>query len=229
MKTILSAIALLIGVNAFAHALRIETAANGKIGIAQEVKIFYGEYAEGVDEPFENWYSDVETFKLFLVAPNGTKTSLETSEGDGLFTANFTPSEKGTYTLYIAHTAKDLGGKYVYQFNTSATVVVESTPVIKLLKGGAELQVVFKNTNNKIAGTVYYNAVPLADSKIELVSPDLWQKTLKTDANGGFSIEVKQVGKYFVEASFTEDVKGELNGKAYEKVWRCMTQLVELK
>lgn len=228
MKTILSALALLIGVNAFAHALRIETAANGKIGVDQEVKIFYGEYAEGVDEPFENWYSDVEKFKLFLVAPNGTKTQLATVEGNGLFTARFTPSEKGTYALYIAHTAKDLGGKYVYQFNTSAEVLVESTKTPKLLADAAELQVVFNNTANKIAGTVYYNGTPLADSKIELVSPELWTKSLKTDDKGTFSIDVKYSGKYFVEASFTEDVKGELNGKPYEKVWRCATQVIEL-
>ena len=229
MKTVLTALGLLLSLGAFAHALRIETPATGKVDQAQEIKVFYGEYAEGVDEPFENWYSDVEAFKLFLVAPNGTKTVLETTEGVGLVTAHFTPAEKGTYTLYIAHTAKDLGGKYVYQFNTAAHVAVESTKTTVVLNDGLELQLVLNNISKEIAGTVYFKGKVLADAKVELVSPDLWGKTLKTDAKGRFSVKVSNTGKYFIEASFTEDAAGELNGKPYEKVWRCMTQLVELK
>ncbi len=75
MKTLITSIALvLISVSGFAHALRIETAPVGAENKAHEIKVFYGELAEGQDEEFEKWYSDVKDFKLYLVSPSGVKS-----------------------------------------------------------------------------------------------------------------------------------------------------------
>ncbi len=119
MKIFIAIISLFLNISLFAHALRIETNPTGKLGVAQEVKIYYSEYADGQNEEFKDWYSDVTKFKLYLIAPGGEKTELPTSEGENFKKATFTPKEKGNYILYIGHSSKDLSSGWLYQFQYS--------------------------------------------------------------------------------------------------------------
>ncbi len=48
-----------------AHAVWIETAAHGKIGQAQDVKVYFGEYGQGERDKVEKWYSDLKDLTLY--------------------------------------------------------------------------------------------------------------------------------------------------------------------
>lgn len=221
--------------NVWAHALWIETENNGKAGVAHEVKVFYGEYAEGEIEPLEAWYSDVKEFELWLVAPNGKKTLLERTPQANHYLATFTPSHEGTYTLAISHSARDLGGKYLYQFNTSAQVLVGQEA------GGADIGSIHNELlvvpdklasvkqNKLIKGRVFFKGKPAAEISLEVASPTGWTRKLKTDEHGFFAFEALWEGAYLLEASFTEKVSGEHHGQVYENFWRCGTVMVEVR
>lgn len=226
---------LIASKNLYAHALWIETQANGKIGQIQEVKIFYGEYAHNLIEDFEGWYSDVEDFKLVLTGPGNEQTILECDSTENYFTTTFTPEKEGIYTLAISHSAKDLGGDYVYQFNTSKEVYVG-----KSLTGQknepAENEIYLKpdvsNTNKvgkEIKGSVFIDGKTASGIKVEVVSPQGWVKTLESDSEGSFQFKADWKGKYLVEASYTEDTKGEHYGNKYEHIWKCATYVLVIE
>lgn len=226
MKSILSLIALFIGSQLFAHALRIETNSTGKVAVTQEIKIFYGEYAEGHDEPFDKWYSDVPEFKLWLIDGNQKKIELNTTKEDGYYSAEFTPNSKGRYLLMISHAAKDLGGKYIYQFNATATVLVGNKAFKPSLpKEYNDLQIVLDGDESAISGKVYFMGIALSDAKVEVVSPNKSVSKIVTSTDGSFSVVKEEEGSYFLEATYTEDKTGVHFGSDYEHIWRCATVL----
>lgn len=228
MKTLVTIIFLLMNISLFAHALRIETNPTGKLGVAQEVKIYYSEYADGQNEEFKDWYSDVTKFKLYVLAPGGEKTELPTSEGDNFRKATFTPNERGTYTLYIGHSSKDLSSGWLYQFNTAATVSIGEKVSPSIVKEGNELQIVLDPSGTKLSGMVYFKGTPLPNANVEVVAPSLWSKGFKTDSEGRFEIPSQGKGKYFLEATHVENTNGEHYGNVYEHIWRCATQMAIL-
>lgn len=237
MKNVLSLLLLLFVLSTtkvLGHALWIETDTKGETGKAQQVKIYYAEYAEKKLEAVTDWYSDVRDFELWLVGPDNEKVLLESLPKEDHFLATFTPEKEGIYTLAIAHTAKDFGGDYVYQFNSSAKVAVgKSTQGKALAPAGNEIYVALDNlqarkSKDKVKGRVFINGEPAADITLGVGSPVGWSKSFTTDKNGFFEFEALWDGTYMLEASYTEDKAGELHGKPYAHVWRCATHLVTI-
>ena len=74
---------LLFGItNVFAHALWIETPSTGKKGVAQEVKIFFGEFSENDITPTDKWFSDLKDFELVLLTPDNREIKLTSHYGE---------------------------------------------------------------------------------------------------------------------------------------------------
>jgi uncharacterized GH25 family protein len=152
----------------FAHALWIEAEPQGALGKSHAVKIFYGEYAEKEFEKTNKWYSDVNTFLLWLVAPDGKKVQLSYSEAGDHYMATFIPNQEGVYILTTSHNAKEVDGGYIYQFNASAAVTVgKSKEVAQSLPGNELYLEPVKNSKGK-SGIVkaYYKGQPAADITI---------------------------------------------------------------
>ncbi|OZI07309.1 hypothetical protein BWI93_14835 [Siphonobacter sp. BAB-5385] len=226
LKATLLSLALCLSLSsAFAHALWLQTPAVGKKGQAQTVKISYAEPGE-TPEKVADWYSDVKEFSLWLVAPDQTKTKLSVNPADDHFTATFTPTQDGVYTLAVGHEAKELGGTTKYQFNATATVTVgkasgkSATPnelTVALAQGKpfkvgkpVSLESVFKNT-------------PSEKIYISVHSPSGWSRQVVTNAQGVAEFTPLWPGTYYVEGSKTEKEQGQLQGKDYKSVWRCAT------
>lgn len=74
-----------------------------------------------------------------------------------------------------------------------------------------------------------YNNEVLKKSKITVVSPTGWEKTFMSDDKGEFTIHTPWIGQYLIEASFTDETKGEIDGKAFDKTVHSITYLVETK
>lgn len=229
-KSFLSIALFFLSFQIYAHALWIETNATGKKGQQQEVKIFYGEYAEFSPEKIKDWYSDVKDFTLWLVAPDGQKTQLTTAAKEDYYTAAFTPDKDGVYTLQVSHSAKDLGGTTVYQFNTSAAVAVGKSEAadIKHNTNPLKFQLKTGKVNESVNIQGFFNDAASDKLSVTVFSPKGWTKQIEgKDGVAAFVPEWK--GKYMIEVSRMDEGKGDHNGKEYTGIWRCATYLIEIK
>jgi uncharacterized GH25 family protein len=212
---------------AFAHALWIETAATGKKGQAQEVKIFFGEYESGEPDSAAKWFSNLKDFKLVLTAPNGT-TKVLTALPDVLFyKASFTPDQDGTYKLSIVHEVAAVYEKAKIEYYAFADVAVSTLKINTSFPAQAALTIRPDKHALKAGETavhqVIYNKEPFASKKLTVVGPDKKAQPTETDAEGKFTFKPAIKGNYFLEA-FTEDkTPGKLNGKDYDKIWHLVT------
>ena len=227
-KYLLAICLLFSSFGVFAHALWIETSPAGKKGQAQEVKIFYGEYSEGKPEKIEDWYSDVKEFSIWLIGPDNQKVQLVTSAAGDHFTTSFTPASEGSYTLLISHEAKDLGRTTKYQFNTSATVKVGSAVLSATASNPLNATIQGNKLKKPVRINGFFKDQPADKFTATIFSPAGWTKEISSD-KGFVEFTPEWAGKYMIEISRTDEEKGDHNGKAYEKVWRCATSLINIQ
>ena len=214
----------------FAHALWIEAEPQGALGKSHAVKIFYGEYAEKEFEKTDKWYSDVNTFVLWLTAPDGNKVQINYSKAGDHYAATFTPALEGIYILTTSHSAKQVDGGYVYQFNASAAINVGKSKVAAQNVPGNELYLEPVKNGKGNFGIVkaYYKGQPAADITITVSGPTGWSKNFKTDKNGVLEFEPLWKGTYALEGFYTSEEKGSHFNVAYEHIWRCATLRLNL-
>lgn len=213
-----------------AHALWIETNPKGIIGKEQEVKIFYGEYAASQFEETDKWYSDVNTFTLWLIAPDGTKKQITYKAGSKHFVASFVPEKSGVYILTTGHSAKQLDGVMMYQFNASAIVAV-GTPLASTPKaeGNNDLYLQPVKSADGKHGFVkaFYKGKPAANITIAVSAPSGWTKSFQTDEKGELKFELLWKGTYALEGYYTAEEKGTHHDAPYEQIWRCATLRID--
>jgi uncharacterized GH25 family protein len=228
-KLILVALFLLGSVpTLLAHALWIETDPKASLGKAHAVKIFYGEYAAKEFENTDKWYSDVSTFTLWLIGPDGKKEQLTYTAAGNHFQASFTPAREGIYTLAVGHSAKEVNRKYVYQFNASALVQAGKSEVVAPASITSELYLQpVKDARGK-SGIIkaFFKGQPAAEIEIAVSGPTGWSKTFKTDKNGVLEFDLLWKGVYGLEGFYTTDETGAQGEAAYEHIWRSATLLV---
>ncbi|WP_276089090.1 DUF4198 domain-containing protein [Pedobacter sp. JY14-1] len=217
----------------FAHALWIETAATGKIGHAQTVKVFYGEYATGERDSIANWYSDVKAVTLWLTGPDQKKLELKLTPGANYYEASFTPAVNGAYTLTVSHEARELGGTTKYHFLSSAHVAVGKT-IADAAQNDNVLKVHLDDaTSVKLKKQVllkaFLNSAAAAGKTVSVFSPSGWSKELTTDAGGVVSFIPVWAGRYVIEISDMDKTPGQHYGKDYKATWKGATYSFEVK
>lgn len=232
--TLMAFLCLLVYTQANAHALWIETATLGKKGTSHDVKVYYGEFALNERDALEKWYSDVKEFTLWLVAPNGTKTKLETKAGDTYYTSSFTPENDGVYTLMVSHEAAELGGTTKYHFISSAQVSVGKPAKVDATLNTNTLKVYTANPevfgkSKSIKLYAQLNGQPLANKVVNIASPEGWSKGFTTDAEGAFEFVPLWSGRYVAEAENYEKAAGSHNGKTFDAAWIGSTFSFEVK
>ncbi|KQS31536.1 hypothetical protein ASG33_11010 [Dyadobacter sp. Leaf189] len=233
-KTLLAIVAFVAAIsNLQAHALWIQTAPTGVPGKEQTIKITYAE--PGLQpEKVSEWYSDVKEFELWLTAPDGKKEKLTTVAADDHFTSRFTPQQQGIYTISAGHSAKELGGKTVYQFNASALVKVgnaaegNTAGVNKNeLSVFADAAKSYKN-NKPMQVTTLYKGAPGEKIVVTVSSPSGWSRQIETNQQGIAEFTPLWPGTYFIEASKSWKESGTHGDKEYSAIWRAATLLVEV-
>ncbi|MCQ0112263.1 Uncharacterized conserved protein, contains GH25 family domain [Zhouia amylolytica] len=240
-KNILLVLMLFLATNTFAHYLWIETKPVGKEHKKHEIKVRFGEYTYGVIEQVNgDAFQGVNDFQLWLIAPDGSKTTLTVNPEKDHYTTSFVPTQKGTYTIaldnksmkVLDYTAYDFG-IFKPQYHAKARVVVgngidktketnpEGIEIIDLSddKPGKDQQVTLK---------VLFKGKPLAKNEIVIYVADLWSKTLETDENGQVSLKLPWQTMYTVEVTYNEQVPGSFNNTAYEFIWHCATYCIPL-
>lgn len=226
LKTLVLSLLLMFSVNQlFAHALFIKTAANGKKGTAQEVKVFYGEPGDNQPEKLGDWWSDTKEFSLWLINPQGEKEQLKVTPKEDHFVASFTPAADGVYTLSISHTVKQIAGKTQYQFNAAALVSVGKANVgNSALANKADLGVFVDALASLKAGKAitlssHLKTQPAADVAVSVFAPKGWTKQVKTGADGKTTFIPEWPGAYLLEAAKNEKVQGQ----EFESIERIAT------
>ncbi|WP_159021443.1 DUF4198 domain-containing protein [Formosa sp. L2A11] len=238
MKKIILTLALLVCVAtpSFAHYLWIETSAEGKVGTAQEVHVFYGEYTYSVIEDVEGEnFPNVKDFTLWVVDANGKKTQLQVTAKTDRYVASFTPSTNETYTIVldndnievIDYTEYDFG-IFKTHYNGSAIVQVgkKATNTSNINETGISV-VEVANDSDDVKLQVLFKGQPLAVQEVDIFVADNWSKTLTTDTNGYVSFKRPWKTKYIIETTKQEDVPGKFKGKDYQFIWHCATYCIQ--
>ncbi|MDG2533436.1 DUF4198 domain-containing protein [Sphingomonas sp. HITSZ_GF] len=76
---------------------------------------------------------------------------------------------------------------------------------------------------NSDSFTLMFRGKPLADAKIMIVTPDRWQKSFATDAQGRITVPSLGAGRYLVSASHTENAPARLGGQDVASVMHIST------
>lgn len=209
-----------------AHAIWIESNAQAARNKPHEVKIFYGEYPEGALEPTAKWYSDLKTLEVWVSGPAQQKTKLTLTDAGTHLVGSFTPDKDGVYYISTVHAARELGGTTKYEFSSVAPVLVGNgaaaapAPAVPLAvvapaKG--------YKAHEPVQVQVWKDGQPFKQGKVELMSPEGWVKTVKTDAEGKLTFTPRLKGSYVLEASDYQKQDGQWHDKPYTHAWQGAT------
>ena len=231
MRRIIYLIVIMLGTAVFAqtadaHAIWIESNTTAKKNSTHPVKIVYGDYAEGVIEPTSKWYSDLGTLEVWVTSPSKKKTKLALTNADDHLASSFVTDEDGLYLITTVHATKDLGGTTKYEFSSVAPVLsgkanadfsaisetLSVTVKPKVFKAGEVVELQVRNGID-----------PFANATVQVMSPQGWVKTIKTDDKGLISFTPRLKGDYIIEASEHKKDAGEWNGKQHTHVWKGST------
>ncbi|MEM8509607.1 MAG: DUF4198 domain-containing protein [Bacteroidota bacterium] len=225
-------IALFIAIPGFAHYMWLEISTTGSLEVKHEVKVYFGEYTYGILEKTSgDAYKKVANFKLWVIAPDGTKMRLKPMAGTDHYTAYFTPEQEGVYTVIlnnneievIDYTQYDFGiFKTHYHATSKVSVEQGSTGTATLNPEGLVVKQL-ANEDNRIKLQVLFKGQPLKEHEFKVFVADHWSKTLYTDENGEVVFSLPWTTKYIVEATKKEEVPGTYKGKDYEFIWHCAT------
>lgn len=235
-------LALLIQASAFAHYLWIETAPNAKLNEEHLVKVRFGEYTYGaIEEVGSKAFNSVKNFSLWLVSPNGENIELKTKAGFDFYSARFTPSENGTYTIALDNT--NMGvldyteydfGIFKPQYHAKAKVTVGGTPETLTTTNPDGIEIIdlsekLAKAGNEVKLKVLFKEQILVEQEVVIYVNDLWSKKLTTNKEGEvrFKLPWKKT-LYTVETIHNEKVPGTFNNKEYQFIWHCATYALSL-
>ncbi|MEQ9302492.1 MAG: DUF4198 domain-containing protein [Marinoscillum sp.] len=225
-----------------AHYMWIQTSESGQLNKSHEVKVFFGEYTYGViEDPQGENFDKVKDFRLWVVSPSGKKSQIETLVAKDAYIGQFTPSEKGTYTVVLNNDEIDVIDYTQYDFgifkshyHSTAKVVIGEDPGATIGTNETGM-VVINSTQNAMAideevtlKVLYKGQAVEKGQEVVVYVEDMWSKTLHADANGEVKFMLPWKTTYTVETTKKEEVPGTYNGEAYEFIWHCATYSIKL-
>lgn len=221
--------------NASAHYLWLETQKTGSLGKSHEIRVHYGEYTYGVVEKVDGEnFPLVAKFKLWVIAPDGSKTELVAQPGTDHYLAHFTPMQEGVHTVSLNNNEIDVIDYTQYDFGIFKT---HYHATAKVLVGTIDADTLTDNPEgivvkqlaqegSQVRLQLLYKGKPLANNELKVFIADLWSKTLYTDGDGQLSFALPWPTKYIVETTVKEEVPGRYNGKDYQFIWHCATYCI---
>jgi hypothetical protein len=218
---------------AFAHAMWIETAMSGKKGMAQEVKIFFGEFGDNDITPTSKWFSDIKDFSLTLLTPDNKIIKLSATAQPNWYSAYFTPDMEGVYTLTMHHLVKEVYNGMLLDYNSMATVRVgnaqtATTGATNPNMGITPAMKPAYKINEPVPLQVFQAGVAAADKEVEVIAFNGWLRKLYTDSTGAANFTPLWPGKYNLEITSTEKLAGEHHGVKYESKYTCAIFIINV-
>lgn len=229
-KIVFNFIAFFLCISLHAHTVWIEANPNGKLNKQQEIKIFFGE----PDSPTftEKWFSDIKDLQVKLTSPSGKTQILDKQQKESHYTAFFTPSEKGIYTISVNHLVKDVfrGMKITYQ--SVAFVNVGSKENKELILGDLPLQIGFDTFIPKTNKTKIFHFLKegkIAEKeRVSITAQNGWGMSYRTSNKGEIKFVPLWKGKYLVEFSWSKKEEGNHNGNPYQTDYQTINYLISI-
>lgn len=232
-KTFLTVIGIfMMGLSfSYGHAIWIETAAMGKKGVAQEIKVYFGEFATADISKTNEWFSDLGQFELEVAQPDGSKIKLPFNANGDHFAASFTPKNDGLYQVTLHKVASEVSYGYKLDYMASAHVQVGHERIfganglpVSLRPAAASYE-----AGKAIDLSILMDNALAGDKEITVISPNTWTKKLYLDDKSSAHFTPIWPGKYLIETTITDKNKGDFDGKSYDVNYRCHTYMIEVK
>lgn len=198
--------------DAYAHAIWIERNRDNHIGLC------FGEYAHNLREKFgerlgrfenaEAWSVDVDGKKVPLTIGRSEEMLVfENASGAGFFAQELNLPVRASSKKDMS--GKDGGGSKSFFYARFAERPFNAV--------SPELRFdVVPVAGNDETVQVFLDGQPLGDAKAALISPDGWEKTLKSDGDGKIKLDAPWPGLYVLEVAHKLDKAGTFDGAAYE-------------
>ncbi len=219
----------------------IETPATGKLGKAQPVNVYFGEYTYGlIEKPGEDHFAAVEKFEVWAISPSGVKTEILTKISGSGYSGSFTPKEIGTYTIVLNNDEIDVIDYTKYDFgifkthyHSTAKVIVggEITETVSTNLKGLDILDISKETpsgKNAVTLKILYKGEALSIKSVDLYVKDQWTKKVETNEEGIVTFSLPFYTKYMVEVTTKEEVSGIYKDETYKFIWHCATYCIDL-
>jgi uncharacterized GH25 family protein len=238
MKKLLTILLLLItSSHLFAHYLWIELGAPAKIGEAVEVRIYYGEYNEGVREIKGGRLEELSGIEAWVISPDGKRSPLTVTTDAKFFKTTFTPQLEGKYVIVAVNKVREVVdwsksdiGIVRPVYYTSQEITIGKKQSASAIQVPEETELFVKpSPTGENSFMVYFKGQPLPKAKVFFHAPNEWSKELVTDANGLVSFNPLWKGQYVVECIHLEKVPGNFKGKDYEAVRHRATWVTNIK
>jgi hypothetical protein len=228
---------LLLGVSvqSSAHYLWIELGAPAKVSKPVEVRIYYGEYNEGVRERKGGRLEELSGTLAWVISPDGTRTALDITMDNDFFSTTFTPRQSGKYTIVAVNKVRDVVDWSKHNIGIVRPVYyamkeinIGATPSSTVGNVSEEVTLSISPTTSPNAFTLRFKGQPLKKVAVLFHAPNGWSKELVTGQDGVVSFDPLWKGQYVVECIYLEKTPGNFNGKEYESIRHRATLAIDI-
>ncbi len=213
----------------FAHYIWIEAENRAEMNQEQIIKIYYGEFNEGLREIKGGRLEELEGIQSWVIDPNGQKSDLKVTKRDNYYEVRFTPSSPGKHTIMAVNTVREVVDwskhgigvvKPVYYASKEITVGDNVKKQLVQINEYSDMVIVPSENNDSSQPTfqLLFKGKPFAETKLFVHAPNEWSKEYKTDENGVFGFDPLWKGVYVMECIYKEEKEGVFVEKKYEAV-----------
>jgi uncharacterized GH25 family protein len=231
---LLMVISLALTLSASAHYIWIELVPVSTPGKLQEVKIYYGEYNEGVREVKGGRLEELDGIVAWVIDPDGSKTKLPISIEDKYFKTSFTPDKEGSYRIIAVNTVRQVVdwsksdiGIVKPTYCTTKEFSIGKSSALQNASGESDLIIARADAKNSFL--VSFKGQPLVNAKVFFHAPNEWSKELSTDKNGIATFNPLWNGLYIIECIYPEKSPGNFQGKDYQLIRHRATMTFDVQ
>lgn len=202
-----------------AHGYWLELVGNGKPGSEVTVKIFFGEYENNLREQGDR-LKGMKDFRAYVIDPAGQQQAITLVQTQTCWEGRFTPAKAGQYQIFGVNDTRD-----VQDWTSHGLGIVRPIEYLRAdyVAGNAknatapqtDIDVVTRSSDGQMVLTAFSKKQPLVKTKLTVLNPQGWEKTLTTAADGTARFTPSGPGMYIVEAEQIDKTPGQYKGKEY--------------
>lgn len=225
------AVTLCFSSSSFAHYIWIEVPNTAEVGSEQIIKIYYGEFNEGLREIKGGRLEEVDGIVCWVITPDGKKLDLKVTMQEKYYQVKFTPEIDGNYTIIATNKVREVIDWSKYDigivrpvYYTSKQITVGKSNSVNLSSDNLypELVIVPYQPDDKNrkqpSFQLLYNNKPFVNTKLFVHAANEWSKEYKTNDEGVFTFNPLWKGQYVIECIYKEKNPGAFKGKNYEAI-----------
>ena len=191
---------------ASAHGLWIEQTGKTKT-------LFYGEPAGPKKETFPGKLENIKAPQATAVLKDGARQEAKVTRGANGFDLGVSAPSQSMLAMETTLEVKDGSKSEMGQFKPMYYARFAAAPLV-----AAKPELKLDVTPTATAGrfTVSFDGRPLKAAAVDLIAPNTWVKSFKTDEQGQIQVQTPWRGQYVIEVIHFDKTPGEYQGKKFE-------------